>query len=98
MTGDVMSAAEAERIGLITKVVPHDTLSDEVYALAERLAAGALKAIVWTKVATTLQLKQAMHASFDAGIAYETVSNVSADHREAVDAFRNKRAPKFTGR
>ena len=35
--------------------------------------------------------------SFDAGIAYETVSNVSADHREAVDAFRNKRTPKFTG-
>lgn len=98
MTGDLMTAAEAERIGLITKVVPTDALEDEVYGLAERFAKGPLKAIVWTKVATNLQLKQAMHASFDAGLAYETVSNVSADHREAVDAYRNKREPQFTGK
>lgn len=97
LTGDLLTATEAERIGLITKVVAADKLDEEVYGLADRLARGARKAIRWTKVASTLQLKAAMHASFDTGIAYETVSNVSADHREAVDAFRNGRKPVFTG-
>jgi len=98
MTGDLISATEAERIGLITKVVPREALDGEVEALSQRLAKGAVKAIRWTKVAANLQLKAAVHASFDAGIAYETVSNVSADHREAVEAFRAGRAPVFTGR
>ncbi|EAQ04811.1 enoyl-CoA hydratase [Pseudooceanicola batsensis HTCC2597] len=98
MTGDLMTAEEAERIGLITKVVPADQLEAEAYGLAKRIASGPLKAISWTKISVNLQLKAAMHASFDAGIAYETVSNVSFDHQEAVNAFRDKREPQFTGR
>ena len=97
-TGEAMTAAEAERIGLITRVVAQDDLDAEVYGLAERLAAGPLKAMRWTKITTNLPLKALFHAHFDAGIAYECMSNLTADHREAVAAFREQRDPVFSGR
>ena len=96
-TGDLLTATEAERIGLITEVVPEAGLDAATYGLAERIAAGATKSIRWTKITTNLALKQLFHNYFDAGVAYETLSNLSADHREAVAAFRDKRAPRFTG-
>jgi enoyl-CoA hydratase len=98
LTGDLMTATEAERIGLITQVVPESALDETVYGLAERLASGPLKAMRWTKVTTNLPLKTIFHSHFDAGVAYECMSNLSADHQEAVSAFREKRKPVFTGR
>jgi enoyl-CoA hydratase len=98
LTGDLMTAAEAERIGLITQVVPADELDETVYNLAGRLAAGALKAMKWTKVTTNLPLKAIFHSHFDAGVAYECMSNLTSDHQEAVNAFREKRKPVFTGK
>jgi N-acetyl-gamma-glutamylphosphate reductase len=80
---------------------PHIDLSglgEAVYGLAERLASGPLKAMRWTKVTTNLPLKTIFHSHFDAGVAYECMSNLSADHQEAVSAFREKRKPVFTGR
>lgn len=96
-TGDLLTAAEAERIGLITEVVPAAELDAHVAAFAQRLAAGATKAIRWTKITTNLALRALFHAHFDAGIAYECLSNRSTDHAEAVRAFRERRKPQFTG-
>jgi len=98
LTGELMMAAEAERIGLITDVVPRAGLDAAVDAMAERLATGATKAIRWSKVTTNLPLRQLFHSYFDAGVAYECLSNLTADHAEAVAAFRERRKPVFTGR
>lgn len=98
MTGDLMTATEAERIGLINHVVPETQLDEKVYGLAERLARGALKAIRWTKVTTNLPLKQLAHQIFDTGLAYESLSNRTADHQEGIAAFRERRAPVYSGR
>ena len=78
-------------------MVPEDGLDAATYGLAERIAAGATKSIRWTKITTNLPLKQLFHSYFDAGVAYETLSNLSKDHQEGVAAFREKRAPRYTG-
>lgn len=98
MTGDLMTAEEAAKIGLINHAVPAADLDARVAEFADRLAAGATKAIRWSKMSANIGLKQLAHSIMDASLAYEAMSNVSADHQEAVNAFREKRAPQFTGR
>lgn len=98
MTGDLLTAPEAARIGLINHAVPPEELDKAVDAFARRLAGGALKAIKWTKVSVNIGLKQLAHSIMDASLSYEAQSNRTADHAEAVAAFREGRKPKFTGR
>ena len=98
MLGDLIKAADAERLGLINHLVPPEELDDKVYAIAERLANGATKAIRWTKTVTNIPLVEIAHKIMDASIAYETVSNTTADHQEATTAFHEKREPVFKGR
>jgi enoyl-CoA hydratase len=98
MTGKLMSAAEAARIGLINHAVPATELDAQVRDFADHLAAGAIKAIKWTKMSVNIGLKQLASSIMDASLAYEAMSNVTVDHQEAVHAFREKRKPLFTGR
>ena len=98
MTGEMLSAEKAERIGLINYVVPMAELDAKVYGMAEQLAAGATQAIRYTKTVTNIPLRELAQKLMDASAAYEMVTNFSADHQEALNAFVQKRAPKFTGR
>ncbi|MDN5939278.1 MAG: enoyl-CoA hydratase-related protein [Salinisphaera sp.] len=98
LTGNLMTAAEAERIGLINHAVAAEDLDAKTYGLAEQLAAGATKAIRWTKVTTNLHLKAIAHQVFDAGLAYEHLSNQTADHQEGITAFAERRRPVYRGK
>jgi enoyl-CoA hydratase len=97
MTGAQLSPQEAERIGLINHAVADEELAARVQAFAERLARGATQAIRYTKATVNIGLKQLAHTIMDASIAYESLTNFTADHQEAVSAFREKRRPSFTG-
>jgi len=97
LTGDLMSAAEAERIGLINHAVPADQLDEKVYSLARRLASGPMKSIRWTKQTINVPLRQLAHSMMDLSLSLETQSNLSKDHQEAVWAFGEKRKPNFSG-
>lgn len=98
LTGDPIDAPTAAAIGLVNHCVPAAELDRRVDAFCDRLAAGASRAIQWTKIAINLELKRIAHATVDVGMAYESLSTRTADHAEAAAAFLAKRKPTFTGR
>lgn len=97
-TGKDIDATEAEHVGLVNKVVPHTELEKETYALAAKLALGATKAIGIIK----RTLNKSLTMTFDELLAYEAmmqeVASHTADHKEGVAAFLEKRPPKFEGK
>jgi enoyl-CoA hydratase len=98
LTGDPVSAAEAERIGLVNRVVPAADLEREAMAFATRLAAGAPLAVKYTKLSVNKLIKDALNVAFDTATALELVTFQSEDHQEALAAIREKRPPKFQGK
>jgi enoyl-CoA hydratase len=98
LTGDQIEAKEAERIGLINKAVPPEELEPTVMAMAQRLAAGAPKAIQWTKLSINRHLKQAVNLVLDASLAVEGLSLGTQDHGAAVNAFLEGKMPEFKGK
>jgi enoyl-CoA hydratase len=98
LTGDPLSAAEAERIGLINRVVPAADLDREAMAFAQRLAAGAPLALRYTKLSVNKLIKDALNIAFDTSTALELFTFQSEDHQEALAALREKRPPVFKGR
>ena len=97
MTGDFIDAHEAERIGLINKVVPHDDLMETVMDLARRLASGPALAIRGTKHALNKRIWEELNLVLDVGLALEERSFRHEDHKEAARSFVEKRAPQYKG-
>lgn len=98
LTGDPVPALEAERIGLVNRVVPAAELEESAMAFAQRIASGAPLAIQYTKQAVNKVVKNALNLAFDTSTALEIVTFQSDDHREALAAMRAKRKPEFRGR
>ncbi len=98
MTGDLIPAREAERIGLVNHVVPADEVLPKARELAQRLADGPTWAIRWTKASINKVLRERMNLILDTSLAFEALSSGTEDMREAARAFMEKRKPNFTGR
>lgn len=90
LTGALLRAEEAEEIGLINHAVADDELDPRVDAFCEQLLNGATRAIRWTKITINMELKRIAHALLDPGIAYESVSARTGEHRQRVAAMREK--------
>ncbi len=95
MTGDLVSAAEADRLGLVNHVVPAESLMADAMAMARRLADGPAVAIRLNKRLVNKELEMRVAQLYDLSVAFEAISIETADHREAVDSFLTKRAPTF---
>ncbi|MGQ4810006.1 Short-chain-enoyl-CoA hydratase [Candidatus Entotheonellaceae bacterium PAL068K] len=94
-TGEVIDAHEAERIGLVSRVVPATELMDASLAFAQRLAQGPPLAISLAKTAVYKGLDLHIHAAFEYAATAESITLTSVDHREGVQAFQEKRSPRF---
>jgi enoyl-CoA hydratase len=95
MTGDILTAAQAERFGMVNYVYPGERLRAEAQKLAERLAAGPRLPIQFNKRLANADLVDRVNRVLDSALAMEAITFESSDHKEAVKAFLEKRAPAF---
>ena len=96
-TTDPVDAATAERIGLVNRVVPADTLMDETIVLATKLAQSAPLALGLAKRALNRALESGLEDQLEYEAQLQSIAGRSKDHVEGVAAFVEKRTPRFTG-
>ena len=97
-TGDFVDAREAERLGIVNKVVPGGDLKQFTWELARRIADGPQIAIRLTKRLAYQSLRLDLRTHLDLASSHMAVVRDTEDHREGVLAFKERRPPKFTGR
>ncbi|OUM92063.1 enoyl-CoA hydratase/isomerase family protein [Parageobacillus thermoglucosidasius] len=96
--GEVISAAEAERIGMINKVVPHHSLNEISQEWAQKIVDGPPVGISLTKFALNREQGMNMETALEFETYIQSFSMMTRDHKEAVDAFLNKRKPEYVGK
>jgi 2-(1,2-epoxy-1,2-dihydrophenyl)acetyl-CoA isomerase len=96
-TGDVVDAETAKSWGLVSDIVPADTLMDEANKLASRIAEQPPQTLRMTKQL----MRDGMNSTFDTimemSAAMQVIVQNTDDHLEAVNAFFDKRKPEFKG-
>ncbi len=97
-TGDMISAAEAARIGVVNHVVPHDRLADEARTLAGKLAAAPPIAARAVKKVLFGSERAALERALELEVQQQVKCFLSEDCTEGLRAFFEKRPPQFTGR
>jgi 2-(1,2-epoxy-1,2-dihydrophenyl)acetyl-CoA isomerase len=97
LLGESVSASDAERFGLVARVVRAEALAAEARSVAVRLAALAPRALALTKRALERTWSIDLDAALDDEAWRQGIAGASADHREGLAAFLEKRPPRFTG-
>lgn len=96
-TGKIIDAQEAERIGLVNRVFPHEELMSAGMEFAEQLARGPQMAIRIIKRAVYQGLSSNLRTSLDSISSHMAIIGQTKDHQEGVRAILERRAPSFLG-
>lgn len=97
LLAEPLSAADAVRLGIVARVVPGDSLAGEAHAMAQRLAAMAPRALAMTKHALDRAWTRDLASSLDEEAWLQGIAGATSDHAEGLNAFVEKRPPRFTG-
>lgn len=96
--GDALSAADAERLGLVNRVVAAQDLEKTAREWAERLAAGPTRALALTKHLVNASLDTDRATAFAAEAAAQEINMTTRDAQEGVASFVERRTPHYEGR
>ncbi len=97
LTGDLLPAAQAAQMGLINHAVPAQQLDAKVDEVAGKILGNPRWAVRWTKTVANIPLRELAARLADPAIAYEILTNLTEDRREAVNAFIEKRPARYGG-
>ena len=84
-------------MGLVNRLVPAEEVMGEARKLAERIAANPPRSVRLTKRLLREAQNSRLAELLELSAAFQALAHETADHREALDAFFEKRAPLFTG-
>lgn len=96
-TADFLTGRQAYEIGLVNGVFPDDKLMEGTYEVAGRIARAAPISVRYIKRLVYQGQSMDLRSHLDMVSSHMIVARTSEDHVEAIDAFRNKRAPQFKG-
>jgi 2-(1,2-epoxy-1,2-dihydrophenyl)acetyl-CoA isomerase len=96
--GDALTASDAERLGLVNRVVPADDLEKTARAWAKRLAAGPTRALALTKQLVNSSLDSDRTTAFSAEATAQEINMTTADAQEGVASFVERREAHYRGR
>ncbi|MFJ9245211.1 enoyl-CoA hydratase/isomerase family protein [Streptomyces sp. NPDC101776] len=96
--GDALTAPDAERLGLVNRVVPEGELEKTAREWAERLAGGPTRALALTKQLVNASLDSDRTTAFAAEAAAQEINMTTEDAREGVASFVERRSPEYRGR
>ena len=97
-TGRDITAEEAERVGLVNKVVPSEKLEEETMALARKFAQAPTKAIGLIKRTLNKSLSSDLDTILDYEAYIQDIASQTQDHQEVIKAFLEKRQANFQGK
>ena len=97
LTGAVIDADEALRVGVVSRVIEDDALLGETLALARALAAGPIRALALAKHALNDGLTADFARALDTALAAQLACFRTRDFSEGVRAQADKRVPRFIG-
>ena len=97
-SAEMIDATEALRLGLVSKVVPAASLMEEAGSYARRIASGPRVAYGYMKANLNAAMHHDLRTVLDREAVAQALTGQTEDHKEAVNAFLEKREPKFAGR
>ena len=97
-TGDILDAAKAEKLGIINKIASHNNLMEDTLELASTIGKGATYSMSLIKRLVHKSLQVDFEESLKLAGPAQELARRSQDHKEGVNAFIEKRKPKFSGR